>query len=342
MFPRFPPVALFTIVMVAAGAIAAEEVTFSAETHPRRGLENADAIPARLEWPSVNLGSSCDTDGYRNSNLSDSVAYPSIGDELSLFLGLDGSKQPQDFGVNAHLGGQASMNWGLPFMPEYGVGAQIGTGVTSTANAVRVYELLGETTNRTQSFTTAGLFQRTDSGWSWGVVHDFLYEDYFDQFFLSQWRMRGARLVDACNEIGVTTSLRGQDDSGRFLSTVPVHLRSINQGHAYWRHFWQTGAQTTAWAGLADGHGEDNIVTGKTPGQDDVFLFGADVLMPLTSRLAIYGETNLIMPPDTGTVDAFLGVQWYPRGGAFTARRSAFSPLLGLASPTSFAVDLLR
>ncbi len=53
-------------------------------------------------------------------------------------------KQPQDFGVNANLGGQASFNWGVPLLSSYGLGMQLGSGVTATSNAVRVYELLGE------------------------------------------------------------------------------------------------------------------------------------------------------------------------------------------------------
>jgi hypothetical protein len=48
------------------------------------------------------------------AELSTDWRYWSWGDELTLFGGLDGSKQPQDFGVNANLGGQAHFNWGLP------------------------------------------------------------------------------------------------------------------------------------------------------------------------------------------------------------------------------------
>ncbi|HUP81069.1 MAG TPA: hypothetical protein VM260_21145 [Pirellula sp.] len=62
--------------------------------------------------------------------------------------------------------------------------------------------------------------------------------------------------------------------------------------------------------------------------------------MPVTASLVIYGETNMIMPSDTGTVDAFMGIQWYPGGRAYRARRGKFSPLMSLASATSFSVDL--
>lgn len=83
-------------------------------------------------------------------------------------------------------------------------------------------------------------------------------------------------------------------------------------------------------------------VTGYSPPKIEVMQFGADVPAPLTDSLAIYGESNMIMPSDTGTVDAFLGIQWYPSGNAFRARRGQRSPLMTPASPVSFAVDLLQ
>ncbi len=261
-------------------------------------------------------------------------------DEIVFQFAIDGSKQPQDFGVNANLGGQTGVNWGLPLLDAYGVGAQMGTSITASANAVRVFELLGESTGRTQSYTTVGLFQRRDSGFAWGFAHDFLVSRSFDSFHLGQWRIRGSYQLSKSNEVGVTSTLQSYADQGLFGSKPPVALTPIDQGSLYYRRFWDTGAQTTAWFGLADKHGEDNAVTGPSPSKQYPFLMGADVLMPLTTSLAIYGETNMIMPSDTGTVDAFLGIQWYPRSRSFRARRGKYSPLLPLASPTSFAVDL--
>lgn len=266
----------------------------------------------------------------------------SIFDEFSALLAMDGSKQPQDLGVNANAGLQASMNWGLPVWANRNIGMQIGTNMTATQNAVRVYELLGESTTRSQSFTTVGAFQRLDSGFAWGGVYDFLYEDSFDHFMLGQWRLRASYALGATNELGVTTQLRSTSDTGNWDFNTPITLSPINQASTYWRKFWSTGAQTTLWIGVADRHSEDNIVTGPSPGKDDSFLYGADVFMPLTRSLAIYGETNMITPFDTGTVDAFLGVQWFPGCRAAQARRGKFSPLLPTASPVSFSTDWSR
>ncbi|XZE36664.1 DUF6666 family protein [Pirellulaceae bacterium SH501] len=270
--------------------------------------------------------------------------FPSLWrwEETTFLAALDGSKQPQDFGVNANLGGQAAINTAFPVFEAWGVGIQAGSSIVASSNAVRVYELLGEETGRTQSFTTLGAFQRTDSGFGWGFVHDFLYEKSFDSFQLGQWRMRGSYLLNPRNEIGVNAAFRSNSDTGVFGANTPVTLRPIDQGSFYLRHYWKTGAQTTGWFGLADEHSENNAVTGPSSSKNNPFLFGADVLMPLTASLAIYGETNIIMPSDTGTVDAFLGIQWYPGGNVFRARRGRYSPMMSLASPTTFSVDLLQ
>ncbi|MFO1002198.1 MAG: DUF6666 family protein [Planctomycetaceae bacterium] len=258
---------------------------------------------------------------------------------LTFFGGIDGSKQPQDFGVNANLGLQGNVNSSFALDEESGLGLQLGAGVVGTQNAVRVYELLGQATDRVRGYTTVGLFQRSDSGFLWAVAHDFMVEESYDQFFLSQWRGRIGFDADECNQLGLSAQLRGIEDSGSFAGG-PVSLRTINQGSLYWRHIWESETQTTFWLGLADGHGENNAVTGPSPAQSTVPLFGADFLAPLNDHFALYGETNLIMPADTGTVDAFLGIQWFPGGGARLARRGRFDPVFSVAAPTSFSVDL--
>lgn len=262
-------------------------------------------------------------------------------DELTLFAGLDGSKQPQDFGVNANLGANLHFNWAIPVSEQYGIGFQVGHALVATENAVQVFERVGESKARTQNFTTVGLFQRFESGFSWGFVYDFLHIDSYDSFHLAQWRLRGAYDLGCRDQVGVTVNIAERADTGRF-GTTDLGLRPISQGSLFWRHHWDSGVQTTSWIGLAEGHGEENVALGDLPARDEVFLMGADILAPLNDHFALYGETNLIMPADTGTVDAFMGIQWYPGGGARSARRTRFSPMLPTAAPTSFSVDLVR
>lgn len=82
---------------------------------------------------------------------------------FTALLGIDGSKQPQDFGANANLGAALRLAWSAPLFPKHGVGYQIGSRVTFTGNAVQVIELLGESKDRFQNFTTVGLFQASRS-----------------------------------------------------------------------------------------------------------------------------------------------------------------------------------
>ncbi|MCC9645001.1 hypothetical protein LOC71_22215 [Rhodopirellula sp. JC740] len=260
-------------------------------------------------------------------------------EQLSFLAAIDGSKQPQDYGVNADLGLRLRGQYAGPLIEELGVGFQFGSALTWTDNAVRVFELLGEDTNRFQSHTTIGVFQRVNR-WRWGGVFDHLYQDGFDASNLGQFRGRVSYDVTDNTQIGLTGRLRAYDDTVEFLGNS-VTLRSINQGDAYIRHFFETGVQATCWLGLAEEHGESNAAFGAVPAHDDAIVFGADFYAPLNNSLALYGETNLTTPADTGTVDAFLGMVYYPFSNAKVAHHRRWAPLLPTAAPTSFGVDLL-
>lgn len=262
-------------------------------------------------------------------------------EDASVFFGVDGSKQPQDFGINANFGGRTALNWGLPISRVWGLGVQVGTALNASANAVQVPELLGESPDRWQSFSTVGLYQRTDAGLRWGVGHDFLEQESFDRFSLGQWRFLGAWEIRSRHTLGIQVALPSYRDEG-FFNTSRVTLDPIAQGSVFWRQTWESHVQTTFWGGIAEGHGEANVVTGDRPRLDEQFVFGADFFAPLNDRMALFGEANFIMPPDTGTVDAYLGVVVFPWGDAWHARQHQFAPLFSLANNTNFSVDLRR
>ena len=271
---------------------------------------------------------------------------PSRGllENFDVFLGLEGSKQPQDYGVNAHLGGRFSVNKGLPLWESAGLGLQVGTSLNYTENAVQVFERFGASTHRTQSFTTVGLFQRLDSGLVWAGAWDFLYESYFDHFSLNQFRGQLGWRSDA-DELGLRASLSGDRDRGTIIG-VPVTLKPLSQGNAYWRHTWESQAETTLWVGLAESHGQRNLAFEALLGDPRQaasgarLLFGAEIQVPLNDHWALFGQGNFITPADTGSVDAYLGVCWYPAGGAYGARQRQFAPVLPVANSPTFTVDL--
>ena len=260
---------------------------------------------------------------------------------FDFFSGIEGSKQPQDFGVNANLGLRGQVNFSTPIAPNYGVGLQLGTAVVGSGNAVQVFELLGESEERWQSFSTVGIFQRLPGGFSWGFAYDYLYQDSFDDFNLGQWRIRASQLVGDSMELGVTVNLSDRSDTGLFNSNL-VQLEPIDQFHVFVRKYWPNQIYTTVWLGISDGHSEENAVTGSLPSKNDTILFGADLYVPLTNRVAIYGETNLIFPADTGAVDAMLGLEFSPFGRAITKTTHPFRALLPVAGSPTFTTNLIR
>lgn len=262
-------------------------------------------------------------------------------DTLVLFGGLEGSKQPQDFGVNANFGSRWAANWGFPLLAEYGLGAQIGTSLNATDNAVQVFERVGEASHRTQMYSTLGVFQRSGN-WSWGLGYDFLLESYYDQFFLSQWRGRAGYAVTPNDEVGIWAALRSKEDSGYFASALLVTLTPINQGSVYWQHQFDSGPRLMGWAGVSEGHAQANLALGDLKKTGNQFVFGAEVDVPLNQYLALYGQANFISPADSGTVDSYLGIAFYPGGHAYPVSRNPFTPLLALANSTMFASNLTR
>lgn len=262
-------------------------------------------------------------------------------DRLELFVGLDGSKQPQDFGVNAQFGGRIHANWATPISVDRGIGFQVGTAVSQTHHAVAVTNALEGSTRRTQSFTTAGVFQRTESGWTWALVDDFLYQEDYDSATLMQLRGRVGYDLNGRDEVGVfgMAPLVGSDAS--WAGNI-VHLRPLAQGSLFWRRNWEFGGQTTTWLGMSERHGQANIALGDRANTGIVPVFGADLHLPLNDRWAIYGEANFVTPADTGTVDAFLGFAYYPGGGAVLWRKRPFSPVLPVAGSPTMSVNLTR
>lgn len=291
--------------------------------------------------PAAFSDSNADQQPFESQSGSASSLWYSRG-TLTSFFGNDGSKQPQDFGANANLGVAAQLNYSGPLWPSLGIGFQIGSRVTFTGNAVQVFELLGESKDRFQNFTTVGLFQRFDSGISCGVAYDFLNQKSFDGFNLGQWRFRANMELTSVDEIGVTLNFSDRNDIGRF-NDESVVLDPVEQLHIYWRHNWLSGVNTSFWLGVADKHSEENVITGTLPPKTNQLLVGAEFFAPLNNWMAIYGETNVIMPADTGAVDAYLGIQFALQGIRRTQSRSnRFRSFMPVASSPTFTTDLNR
>ena len=173
------------------------------------------------------------------------------------------------------------------------------------------------------------------------MAYDALIEHYYDDFQLAQMRGQIGIDVTADNEMGVwfTKSLKGDD---AHMAGTPVRLDPISQANVFYRHRWANHAQTAAWIGVAAGHGDVVWVFPANPRDDHVLVYGSELHMPLSDRFAITGAANFLTPTATGTVDAFLGVAFYPGRSAMRQDRNTYAPLADVANNPTFPVNLQR
>jgi hypothetical protein len=267
---------------------------------------------------------------------------PSFGtswfENLSLFFGVNGFKEPADLGINANFGYRLAVNWGLPLFQEAGIGLQVGSAVNYGQNAIRILPFMDGTTEHWQSYTTVGLFQRSPAGLRWGFVYDFRFDDYYDRTSTGQWRGQIGFETKNNNEFGVLGTFRDHGDSAT-IGTLSFAVEPISQWNFYWRHVWANEIVTRVWLGLASEHSRFSVLIPGQPPINHPFTFGGDFYVPLTDNLALFGDVHVITPADSGAISAMLGVVLYP-GSARGTARSRFAPLFPVANNTSFALDV--
>jgi hypothetical protein len=264
-----------------------------------------------------------------------------VFDTLSLFVGPEGSKQPQDLGINANMGLRVAANWGFPLSASWKLGGQLGAAANVSDAAVHVLDQIEGPSRRTQTFLTFGVFQRPSDRFNWGIGYDVQFERYYDHFQFGQWRGQGGYGVTTSDDVGVWFTKSARGENGLMLGT-PVRLDPISQINGYHRHTWNSGAQTTVWAGIANHHHNVVWVFPDNSRDSHVLVYGAELTVPLSERFAIHGATNLVTPAATGTVDAYLGVSFYPGRGALRAVSNLFAPIMSVVNNTSMPVDLRR
>jgi hypothetical protein len=273
--------------------------------------------------------------------LAQSAVKSSPLHNLELFAGLDGSKQPQDLGINANMGVRLAGNIGLPAIEKAGIGVQFGAAANFSDAAVHVLDQIEGTSRRTQTFLTVGLFDNAAGNFSWALGYDLLRENYYDTFQLGQVRGDAGYALGTADQVGVWFTKSAQRDHG-VMGTTAVRLEAISQANAYLRHTWPTLGRTTVWAGMAAHHSDIVWVLPLNASDEHVLVYGGSLELPLSDRISVTGSANLLTPAATGTVDAFLGFTFYPQRGKPQLTRGRFAPPLPVANNPTFAVDLSR
>ncbi len=249
--------------------------------------------------------------------------------DFSVETGVQGFKSPVDQGVNGDFGFHEGLNWGSPLWDAAGIGAQVGFEADhsdlSRTNATDLH--------RNQYFVTAGLFHRPQcgNGFQYGLVYDYLNDDFVDDFTVSQLRGEFS-FVSNCHEIGFWFTSRTSSKTLTSTTTVPgaAALRTSitytpeDMYAFYYGHHFCNGAEGRLWGGF----------TGDSGG-----MIGADFKVPMSDCLALESGFNYLIPKSgtTGSLppeswNLAMNLVWYPGSHTHQSYSSPYRPLFDVAN----------
>ncbi|MCC7083778.1 MAG: hypothetical protein IT427_02085 [Pirellulales bacterium] len=252
------------------------------------------------------------------------------GQDFTVFGGVHDFRSPVNIVGNSNFGFQEGVNWAAPLWQEFGLGAQVGFQVTQSnlqSNAINLYD-----DYRKQTFLTAGLFHRPcdGRGWQYGVVFDYLHDDYYQLFDVGQLRGELGWLLDCQNELGFwfATGMFDSDNRNDNVILGATTYSAINQYAFYYRRRFCRGGEGRLWGGFAGNSGG---------------LIGADVRLPISSAWAVESGFNYVISEKNEnplfsdqTWNIGMNLVWY--WGCNAKCRSLYRPLFNVADNGSFMV----
>ncbi len=260
--------------------------------------------------------------------------------------GLIGSKQPQDLGIQGHVGARLGAN--LAFAPhrKSGFGFQFGSAFDYAGAASGVMQAQVGTRSRSQIFSTGGLFLRKDS-WTMGAAYDFQYQNYYKNYVYHQARFEFEFTLNEKDSIGFSGSIGLNSEESNYTSGLfsnDITLEPLARGNIFWKRNWLDLNQVRVWVGISEGHGRfiQALQNVTTPATGPNFTYGGDFHIPLSDCIALVGRANFILPHDSGAVDTFFGINIYPGENAKTTHTDRFAPYMPVASNSDFVIDLRK
>mgnify|MGYP007059380595 FL=1 len=245
-------------------------------------------------------GSGCNNYGC----CSTTCGYFRWWENLSVFTGVQGFRGPVDFGANSNFGFNQGVNFSMGLFPEHCIGAQVGFRTTQTNLEGNIIN--GEDASRDQAFLTAGLFRR--AGWlRGGAVIDIMNDEYYADFDLNQIRAEMSMMLARGGEFGVWTAVSGdRDESYIQQGNFNTVWSPVDQFAFFYRREFCNGGNIRAWGGFT-GHSDS--------------IFGSELLLPFSNRLAVATSFNYLIP-DESALNSYeqeswnIGINfvWYPGG----------------------------
>jgi hypothetical protein len=199
-----------------------------------------------------------------------------------------------------------------------------------------------------QTFITTGFFRKAkgEQRLSFGLVYDWMlntewgYEGTHPT--MGQWRGQIEYALNGCNSVGVWGTVR---DTTAFqtVRNLSVESRAINQASMFWRHKFNSGANSVLYVGAPENvrlNGDHSLLN---------WTFGANVEVPLSKRLALYANGSYSHPTASASAiasvesgyDVSMGIVWYFGGKAKTdaLNGTCSTPYMSMGNNSNFLVD---
>lgn len=277
---------------------------------------------------------------------SDSPSYSVIGT-----FGFDSFQGYNDL-IEGNFGAVTGVNFAMPIpgVRDRGFGWQLGT-------TYGVYDFDGrvvahESTSQQQIFVTTGFFHKAQEGQrlSYGIVYDWMINDQWGLFAttptLGQWRGQAEYALSNSNAVGVYACLRDRTSAQTIIDdpdVVLVSTRAFNQASVFWHHKFESGADSRLWFGVPEHlryDGDGSLLD---------WIIGANIEVPLSERLALYGNVEYGHPSSGAGVEASAeqyynigaGVVWYFGGHArkSSINGNCWEPYMPMANNSNFLVE---
>lgn len=261
------------------------------------------------------------------------------------FFAFDAWENQADLDDGNNFGFRTGLNTGVPLLPRYGIGAQLGA-------SFGCYDLMGRDQGavdsiETETMITAGVFKRANYACSerlsWAIAYDHQFRDNYaknggDSLGLGQFRGLVGYALNCRNEVGVwfTQSNGDKDPIPAASASIGLELweEPVQQYNLFWRRYWECGGDTMLYFGAVEDPGE--------------FVVGLNARVPLNSRWALFGAATYIKPSVDAGVPGYIedtwsltaGMAFYPgRNAQSCCGGSTWQPLLPVADNGTFAID---
>ncbi len=255
--------------------------------------------------------------------------------DLEIFAGVHGFKGPLDQGRNGNFGFHEGFNFGAP-LGIFDWGWQIGAEATQS-NFSGDDAVDPSSADRNQFFVTGGMFKRAhDWGFQWGVVYDWLHDDYYVQTNMKQIRSDTSFLFPGgMHEIGYFGAY-GTGGGNWVLIDRPLQnfivMETTDVFAVYYRRYFDGGGDGRIWLG----------VSGRGDG-----LVGGEIRVPMGKNWELENRFNYLIPKQGSGTGAETQESWgvtidlvfYVGHPARCERYHPYRPMLNVADNTLFMTN---